>query len=85
LLFVAVDLAIVYFGVPLAYYYLKRRWLNKPGNIRRDPARLQALSIIVPTYYEADFIESKLDDLARQDYPRELVEIIVVDCRLGKR
>jgi len=76
----AVGLATAHFGVPLAYYYyLKKWWLNKPWNIKRDPSYKPKVSIIVPTYNEAELIESKLDDLARQDYPRELLEIMVVD------
>jgi len=80
LLFIAISLAIVHFGVPLAYYYyLKRLWLNKPWDIKRNPSYKPKVSIIVPTYNEANLIESKLNDLARQDYSRDLLEIIVVD------
>jgi len=80
LLLIALALAFTHFAVPLAYYhYLKTKWLNKPWNVRRDPSYKPKVSIIVPTYNEAGLIESKLDDLARQGYPRELVEIIVVD------
>ncbi len=76
----AVALILVHFSTPLAYYlYLKTRWLNKPWNIKKDPGYRPRVSIIVPTYNEAKLIESKLDDLARQEYPRELVEVIVVD------
>ena len=80
LMTIALILALLHFGVPLSYYYyLKKWWLNKPWNIRRDPGYKPKVSIIVPTYNEAGLIESKLDDLAKQDYPRELVEVIVVD------
>ena len=80
LLIAAVSLALMHFGLPLAYYlYLKTRWLNKPWSIKRDPSYKPRVTIIVPTYNEAGFIESKLNDLARQDYPRELVEVVVID------
>ncbi|NAZ12194.1 MAG: glycosyltransferase [Desulfurococcales archaeon] len=80
LLALAIALALVHFGFPLSYYlYLKRKWLNKPWDIRRDPSYRPRVSIIIPTYNEALLIESKLDDIARQDYPKDLVEIIVVD------
>jgi len=49
---------------------LRKWWLNKPWNIKRDPGYKPKVTIIVPTYNEAGPIESKLDDLARQDYPR---------------
>jgi len=80
LLALAIALALVHFGFPLSYYlYLKRKWLNKPWDIRRDPSYMPRVSIIVPTYNEALLIESKLDDIVRQDYPKDLAEIIVVD------
>jgi cellulose synthase/poly-beta-1,6-N-acetylglucosamine synthase-like glycosyltransferase len=80
LLALAITLALVHFGFPLSYYlYLKKKWLNKPWDIRRDPSYRPRVSIIIPTYNEALLIESKLDDIARQDYPKDLAEIIVVD------
>jgi cellulose synthase/poly-beta-1,6-N-acetylglucosamine synthase-like glycosyltransferase len=79
LLLVAIGLALVHFGFPLTYYYYLKKRLSKPWNVKRDPDYKPRVSIIVPTYNEAELIESKLDDLARQDYPRELLEIIVVD------
>jgi len=86
LLFIAVGLAIVHFGVPLAYYYyLKRRWLNKPWDIKRDPSYKPKVSIIVPTYNEVESIWKKLDDIYTQDYPRELIEVIIADSRSKDR
>jgi len=80
LLLAAVALALLHFGVPLAYYlYLRARWLRRPWSIRRDPGYRPRVTVIIPTYNEAELVESKLDDVARQDYPRELVEVIVVD------
>ncbi|WP_458204409.1 glycosyltransferase [Haladaptatus sp. NG-SE-30] len=55
------------------------------GIVRPDgsPARKQAaeptVSIVLPTYNEADIIEKKLDDLLELDYPMEKVELVVVD------
>lgn len=77
---VAVALATIHFGVPLVYYwYLKARWLNKPWNIEVDPNYKPEVSIIIPTYNEAELIEKKLDNIYEQDYPRDRVEIVVVD------
>jgi biofilm PGA synthesis N-glycosyltransferase PgaC len=76
----ALTLALIHFGFPLLYYfYLRSRWLNKPWDLGRDPGYRPRVTIIVPTYNEAGLIRRKLDDIASQDYPRELVEIIVVD------
>jgi cellulose synthase/poly-beta-1,6-N-acetylglucosamine synthase-like glycosyltransferase len=76
----ALTLVLIHFGFPLLYYfYLRSRWLNKPWDLGRDPSYRPRVTIVVPTYNEANLIRRKLDDIASQDYPRELVEIIVVD------
>ena len=78
--FVALALAAIHFGVPLIYYsYLKRVALPRPWNVRADSSFLPKVSIIVPTYNEAQLIMRKLDDIHRQNYPRDRVEIIVID------
>ena len=77
---VAIVLAMIHFGIPLAYYYyMKLKYLNKPWNIRVDPNYRPRVSIIVPTYREAKFIWDRLDNIYAQDYPRDLVEVIVID------
>lgn len=76
----ALTLAIAHFGVPLLYYfYLKNRYLNEPWNIKADEGYKPKVTIIVPTYNEAKFIRDKLDDIYSQNYPRNLMEVIVVD------
>jgi cellulose synthase/poly-beta-1,6-N-acetylglucosamine synthase-like glycosyltransferase len=76
----ALTLALIHFGFPVLYYlYLRSGWLNRPWDLGRDPSYRPRVTIIVPTYNEANLIRRKLDDVASQDYPRELVEIIVVD------
>ena len=73
-------LTLTHFGVPLTYYlYLKTVWFKKPWNIKRDPSYKPKVTVIIPTYNEATFIESKLNDIARQTYPRGLLEVIIVD------
>jgi len=79
-LIIAIGLALLHFAFPLAYYYyLKKLWLNKPWDVRRDPGYKPRISIIVPTYNEVGFIRKKLDDIYVQDYPRELIEVIIAD------
>jgi cellulose synthase/poly-beta-1,6-N-acetylglucosamine synthase-like glycosyltransferase len=79
-LVIALTLALVHFGLPIAYYlYLRVVWLGRPWGVRRDHSFKPMVTVIVPTYNEAKLIESKLDDIARQDYPRDRLEIIVVD------
>jgi cellulose synthase/poly-beta-1,6-N-acetylglucosamine synthase-like glycosyltransferase len=80
LLVTVIGLTLLHFSFPLLYYlYLRSKWLNKPWNLRRDPEYRSKVTIIVPTYNEANLIKRKLDDVASQDYPRELMEVVVVD------
>ena len=63
LLFTAILLAFIHFAIPLAYYlYLKRKWLNKPWNIKRDPGYRPRVAVIVPAYNEVELVESKLNE-----------------------
>jgi cellulose synthase/poly-beta-1,6-N-acetylglucosamine synthase-like glycosyltransferase len=80
LLVTAIGLMLLHFSFPLLYYlHLRSMWLNRPWNLRRDPEYGPKVTIIVPTYNEATLVKRKLDDVASQDYPRELVEVVVVD------
>ncbi len=77
---IALALAAVHFEVPLVYYWIvKSRWIRLSWNIRRDLGYTPRVTIVVPTYNEARLIWSKLEDLKRQDYPRDRLEIVVVD------
>jgi biofilm PGA synthesis N-glycosyltransferase PgaC len=77
---IAVILAGMHFGIPLLYYaYLKYTYLNKPWNIKINENYKPRVTIIVPTYNEAEFIWSRLDNIYTQNYPKNLMEIIVAD------
>jgi cellulose synthase/poly-beta-1,6-N-acetylglucosamine synthase-like glycosyltransferase len=77
---IALFLAGVHFGVPLAYYYYaKTRWLPKPWNVKIDENYRPKVTIIVPTYNEAELIWNRLNDIYAQNYPRNLMETIVID------
>ncbi len=77
---IAVMLALVHFGVPLVYYwYAKARWLPEPWNLKVSSEYLPKVSVIIPTYREADLIEARLDNIRSQDYPKELMEVILID------
>jgi cellulose synthase/poly-beta-1,6-N-acetylglucosamine synthase-like glycosyltransferase len=51
----------------------------RPRPVRRAPADapLPAVSVIVPAYAEEQVIEARVHNLRDQDYPPELVEVIV--------
>ncbi|MEM3974828.1 MAG: glycosyltransferase family 2 protein [Ignisphaera sp.] len=73
-------LALLHFTIPLAYYtYAKLVWFKKPWNLSVDENYKPKVTVIIPTYNESKLIEKKLDNVYMQDYPRELMEIIVVD------
>ena len=72
LLIVAIGLALVHFGLPLAYCYYLKKWLGRPWDLRRDSGYRPRVTIVVPTYNEASLIRGKLDNIASQDYPRGL-------------
>lgn len=67
--------------VPLGFYilYMKRVAEKKPWNIRIDYNYEPHVSVVIPTYEEEDTIRRKLDNTAEVDYPKEKMEIIVVD------
>lgn len=75
----AIMLGAAHFGIPVAYYSLMKSYLARPWNLSRDQDYRPRVSIIVPTYNEESFIQTKLSDLLLQTYPRELLDIIVVD------
>jgi len=77
---IAIVLAGIHFGAPLAYYfYMKRKYLNRPWNVKVDENYRPEVTVIVPTYNEVKFIQRKLDNIYGQDYPKSLMEVIVVD------
>lgn len=48
-------------------------------SLNRSKSALPLISVVIPAYNEAKFIASCLDSVYDQDYPREQMEVIVVD------
>lgn len=69
----------LHFGTPLVYFIFVKKQLNQPWNIKMNTAYRPRASIIIPTYREAKHIVAKLDNVYSLDYPKDLVEIVVVD------
>ena len=64
----------------LAYiFYMKHLTENKPWNIKFDLNYEPTVSILVPTYNEAKVIEKKLNNIFETNYPKDKVEMIIVD------
>lgn len=80
---IALFLGLIHFSAPLIYYFYLKRHLTDPWNLSVDLTYKPNLSLLVPTYLEAQLIGDKLDDLMRQDYPRDLMEVVVVDSASG--
>ena len=79
LFYVWFGLGLICFGVPLLYYVCMRKNSVKPWNLKSDPQNNPSISILVPTYNEGEIIRYKLQNLAVLDYPKDSLEIIVVD------
>lgn len=80
LLVAAITLAVMHFGVPLGYYiFLTRKWLRRPWGLRFNEGYMPRVTIVIPTYNEAGIIKAKLDNIYEQEYPRDKLEVIVVD------
>src|SRR6267143_1714361 len=83
LLFVGwLVLAAVHLGLPVFYFtWMKRRAFGKSYglNIVGDVLYRPSVTVVVPTYNEATVIGRKLQDIAQANYPRDRVDVIVVD------
>jgi len=56
-----------------------RRAALKPWGIKIDETYRPKVSIIIPTYNESNLISFKLENLSKVEYPKNLMQIIVVD------
>jgi cellulose synthase/poly-beta-1,6-N-acetylglucosamine synthase-like glycosyltransferase len=66
----------------LADHWIQRTWLKRhklPEILEVPTGELPRISILLCVRNEAQIIEGKLTDLARQDYPRELLEVLLID------
>ena len=72
-------LGFLVFGVPALIFTLMKRASSKDWQIEIDEKYRPKVSIIVPTCNECDLISFKLENLARLKYPRDFMEILIVD------
>ncbi len=80
LLVLLLSIGAVHIGIPFAYFTVMRRIAAKGNyrlnlNSREEPS----VSILIPTYNEASVIEKKLQNIYEATYPREKIQILVVD------
>jgi len=69
----------LFIGVPGFYYLYMRHYSEKPWNVKNEGDYFPPVTILVPVYNEEKIIQFKLENLARIDYPKDRLQIILVD------
>ena len=69
----------IFLGTYLAYFLYIRKHVKKAWDINVDKGFEPEISILIPVHNEESNIESKLKNIRNVLYPREKMEIIVVD------
>jgi len=72
-------LCTLFLGVPSIQFIYLQLARRKPEKFSSDENYFPSITILVPTYNEANVIEYKLENLYELKYPRTLIQIIVVD------
>jgi biofilm PGA synthesis N-glycosyltransferase PgaC len=67
------------FGAWGLYFLLNRKKASRPWRLSTDKNYTPKISILVPTYNESNIIHFKLQNLKIIEYPKELLQIVVVD------
>lgn len=74
-----VALCFLSFGAWGLYFFLNRKKASRPWRLSTDKNYNPKISILVPTYNESNIIDFKLQNLKIMEYPKELLQIVVVD------
>lgn len=72
----SILLSIIY---ALLVLFLNKGWLNLPNFVFKNIQPITKVSIIIAARNEEDKIALTIDDILKQEYPKELFELIVVD------
>jgi poly-beta-1,6-N-acetyl-D-glucosamine synthase len=77
LLFVLAAALILYFlaGYPLLLAFYP--WRNAPA-VAKDPAQIRSVTVLLPVYNGEAFLRAKLESILALDYPKELLEVLVI-------
>lgn len=66
--------------IPFTYYVLMEKMAkNRSWNLSSDKSYEPKVTVIVPTYNEANAIVYKVKDLEKLNYPKAKLEVIIVD------
>ena len=66
-------------AAPYVAYLALYAWIRPSGSPADKRDWEPSVSIVLPTYNEAEIVDAKLDDVLQLDYPMEKVELVVVD------
>jgi len=69
------------FGVLGFIFVSMRKASLRPWRIKIDRSYRPKVSILIPTYNESSIIRFKLENLGKVKYPKDLMQIIVVDSK----
>jgi cellulose synthase/poly-beta-1,6-N-acetylglucosamine synthase-like glycosyltransferase len=72
-------LLLVFVGVPSIYYLYLERASSKDWNLKIENTYLPTVTIIVPMYNEEKTIRLKLENLAKLEYSKEKLQILLVN------
>ncbi len=74
-------LGLIHLGIPLAYFARMRRVTRTLNGYRLNlnEGYRPTVTILIPTYNEGSVIQKKVENLARVDYPKDKVDLVVVD------
>ena len=79
-IFLAVLILAISLYIPemlIVFYFGRKR--NADGETHKGVTRLPMVSIVLPVYNEESLIKPKMRNMLELNYPKELLEIIVVD------
>ena len=69
----------IFIGFPILYRLYMGHIASRPWKLKTDKNYSPQITILVPTYNEADIIDLKLDNLSKLIYPGNLTQIILID------
>jgi len=65
---------------PFVFFWIRmKKYSKRPLEIPRESVDFPSLTIVVPVWNEEMVLSAKLDDLVKQDYPKDRMEILVID------
>ena len=70
---------ILSFGALGLNFVLTRRAATKPWKLNFESKGTPYVTFLVPTYNESNVIHYKLENLLRLDYPKNLIQILILD------